>query len=566
MSQCRMVPKATVAAMRWDDKSATRNSNPGLPESRKRGSGWRLLNSAVKSPMLAAGDACATMNPTTGTIRADFSMSAPGAPPVGRVAVIGGGITGLAAAHRLVELAGASGAPAVAVELFEASARPGGCFGTEQVGDYTIETGADSFITDKPWALAVCRRLGLADRLIGIDARYRRALILRGGRTHPAPEGLSLLAPTKFAGLFRTRLLSPAGKLRAAAEYFVPRRRGTGDESIAEFARRRFGRQMYDRVIQPLVGGIYTGDPARLSLAATFPRFVEMEQQWGGLIRGVRGMRAAGGERATDSGVRYGLFATPRGGMSELQNALRDRVAKAATVHVGQRVVGVHRRAEPGSGRGNGFEVETADGGRHAADAVILALPAWQAAELIAAWADELARELAAIEYASSAIVVTGHRLADVAHPLDAAGLVIPHREGRRILAVSFLSRKFPVRAPNGRVILRTFVGGALQPELLENDDGALVTQVREELSALLGVSGAPEIARVVRYNRAMPQYALGHLERVERIERLVSQNAGLELAGNAYRGVGVPDCIHSGEEAAERAWVQVAATANPQA
>lgn len=482
-----------------------------------------------------------------------------------RIAIVGGGITGLAAAHRLVELSKTDAGPALEISLFEGSPRVGGCFGTERIGDYVIETGADSFITDKPWALDLCRRLGLEDQLIGIDARYRRALIVRNGRTHSAPEGLSLLAPTSVAGLFRTGLLSPAGKLRAAAEYFVPRRRATGDESIAEFARRRFGREMYENVIQPLVGGIYTGDPAQLSLAATFPRFVDMEQCSGGLIRAMRARQGSGDGPSSDSGVRYGLFATPRDGMSELQNALRERVLKGARVRMGQRVVSVRRCGESGGGCGQEFDVETADGGRHGANAVILALPAWQAGEMIGSWAGELARELGAIEYASSAIVVTGHRLADVAHPLDAAGLVIPHRERRRILAVSFLSRKFPVRAPEGRVILRTFVGGALQPELLENSDDAMIRLVRDELSELLGVSGAPEFSRVVRYDRAMPQYAIGHLERVARIERLVSQLPGLEVAGNAYRGVGVPDCIHSGEQAAERAWRRVAAGATPQ-
>lgn len=480
-----------------------------------------------------------------------------------RIVVIGGGITGLAAAHRLVELSNAAESPAVTIELFDAADRLGGCFGTEQIGDYVVETGADSFITDKPWALELCRRLGLEDRLIGIDARYRRALIAKGGQLLPLPTGLSLMAPTQFAGLLQTGLLSPIGKLRAAAEYLVPRRRETSEESIGAFAVRRFGREMYDNVIQPLVGGIYTGDPERLSLSATFPRFIAMEQEWGGLIRGVRGMRAASGERATDSGVRYGLFATPCDGMSDLQNALRDRVQQSATIHTGQRVTVMRNRTAE---NGDAFEFETSGGERHAADAVIMALPAWQAAEVISDWAGELVGALREIDYASSAIVVSGHPLSEIKHPLDAAGLVIPHRERRRILAVSFLSRKFPVRAPEGRVILRTFVGGALQPELLDNDDERLSQIVQEELRELLGVGGQPEFVRVVRYHRAMPQYELGHIERVERIEGIAGDIAGLELAGNAYRGVGVPDCIHSGEQAAERVWARLAASAKPQA
>jgi len=469
-----------------------------------------------------------------------------------RIAVIGGGITGLAASHRLVELGGTS---AVAIELFDASTRLGGCFGTERVGDYVIETGADSFVTDKPAGIELVRRLGLESRLIGIDPGFRRALILHKGRTCPVPEGLALLAPGSVRGLLSSPLLSPVGKFRAAAEALVPPRRMTGEESIAAFAIRRFGREMYERVLQPLVGGIYTGDPADLSLAATFPRFIEMEQRHGSLIRAVRQQRKRR-TASTDSGVRYGLFASFRDGMSELQDALRQRIEQAGVqVRHGERVTAV-RRIEPAS-----YEVETEAGNRSRVDAVILALPAFRAAELIGGWAGKLAGALREIEYASSAIVVTGHRLVDVAHPLDAAGLVIPHAERRKILAVSFLSRKFPIRAPAERVILRTFVGGALQPEQLDRDDAALVRLVRDELQTVLGVGGEPEFSRVVRYERAMPQYGLGHVQRVERIELLASQIAGLELAGNAYHGVGVPDCIQSGENAAERVWARAAGT-----
>lgn len=478
-----------------------------------------------------------------------------------RIAVIGGGITGLAAAHRLVELSRSAGAPPVAIDLFDASPRLGGCFGTERVGDYVIETGADSFVTDKPAGIGLVRRLGLESRLIGIDPQYRRALILADGRTSPAPDGLSLLAPGSLRGLLNTTLLSPFGKLRAAGEYFVPRRMATDDESIAAFAIRRFGREMYDRVLQPLVGGIYTGDPAHLSLAATFPRFIEMEQRCGGMIRAMRQQRQAQPAAATDSGVRYGMFATFEDGMSELQTALQQRIQEAGVVvHRNERVA-VVRRFERVADR-SGFELETAAGQVTAATAVVLALPAYGSADLIAAWAGELAGVLREIEYASSAIVVTGYRLSDIPHPLDAAGLVIPQSERRKILAVSFLSRKFPRRAPADRAIVRTFVGGALQPELLERDDVGLERLVRSELQELLGIAAPPEFARVVRYHRAMPQYAIGHLRRLERIEQLAAPIAGLALAGNAYHGVGVPDCIHSGESAAGRVWAQVAESA----
>jgi oxygen-dependent protoporphyrinogen oxidase len=243
--------------------------------------------------------------------------------------------------------------------------------------------------------------------------------------------------------------------------------------------------------------------------------------------------------------------------MSELQDTLQERIERAGLqVHRGIRVTGL-RRIDPSTGP-IGIETQPGGGNCRDVDAVILALPAFRTAELIGSLASDLAGALREIDYASSAIVVTGHRLADVAHPLDAAGVVIPHAERRKLLAVSFLSRKFPTRAPAERVVLRTFVGGALQPQLLERDDAELVRLVRDELDALLGVSGELEFARVVRYERAMPQYTIGHVQRVERIEQLASRIAGLELAGNAYHGVGIPDCIQSGESAAERVWAHV--------
>lgn len=474
-----------------------------------------------------------------------------------RIAVIGGGISGLSAAHRLIELAQQPAAPPVEIELFEAGARVGGCFGSERIGEFLIETGADSFVTDKPWAIDLCRRLGLESRLIAIDPAFRRALIVRKGRTLPAPEGLALLAPARLGGICRSPLISPAGKLRVALEYFVPRRRSAGDESIASFARRRLGREIYERLVQPMVGGIYTGDPERLSLMATFPRFLEMEQRWGSLIRAFRSQ--AGRAQAAASGARYGLFASLDDGMSVLTDALRERIAHTARIHTGRRIARVCHEATTDRSHTPRFHTVATDGETHPSDAVILALPAHQAAELVADDAAQLAAALRQIEYASSAIVVTGHRLEQVAHPLDASGLVVPQREHRKILAVSFLSRKFPARAPAGSAILRTFVGGALQPELLECSDAALQALVEGELRDLLGVSGRPEFVRIVRHSRAMPQYTLGHLDRVQRIEALAAELPGLALAGNAYRGVGLPDCIHSGESAAERAWAQVA-------
>ncbi|MFV0445570.1 MAG: protoporphyrinogen oxidase [Planctomycetaceae bacterium] len=481
-------------------------------------------------------------------------------PAAMRVVVVGGGITGLAAAHRLIEIA-TERQLAVRVSLLEASERIGGVFGTEVVDGYRLERGADMFITDKPWGLDLCRRLGLEERLIAPDPAYRKSLILSKGRPVPTPEAFNLMVPGKLWPILSTPLLSPLGKLRLMCEPFISRRAAAAgeDESLASFVRRRLGRETLDRIVQPLVGGIYTGDPEQLSLAATLPRFQVMEQQQGSLTRGIwRGAenKDTAGNPAADqsaSGARYGLFVSLRDGMGELQEALWNRLQGRVECRRDTVVQRIERQGIANGTDGGDFRLVTTNSSMEC-DAVILALPAYRAGELIADWQPELSGALKGIEYASSAVVVSAHDAADIADPLNAYGLVIPAREQRRILAVSFLHRKFPTRAPAGKAILRTFVGGALQPELCELDDHELAAVVATELRSILGVRGEPELLRVVRYPRAMPQYHVGHLARIQSIEAQQRAIPGLFLCGNAYRGVGLPDCIHDGEVAAESA------------
>lgn len=468
-----------------------------------------------------------------------------------RIAVVGGGLSGLAAANRLLEISRESGR-AIDLHVFESGDHLGGLVGTVERDGYLIDTGADSFITNKPAAIALCRRLGLEDRLQATDARFRGALVLKDGRPYPTPDGFQLLSPTSMWPVLRSPILSWRGKLRLAAEFFVPRKTTPDEESLAAFVRRRFGAEVLDRLVQPLVGGIYTSDPEKLSLAATLPRFIEQEQQFGSLIRAATAARSDGETDRTSGGARYGLFAGLRGGMRDLVEALRQSLTAQSTVRTSVSVRRCAANPEANSTRGR-YVLEFAEGEPETFDGVILTPAAYRVADLIESTDAALAARLRSIEYASSAIVVTGHALAKVAHPLDSFGLVIPHRERRRILAVSFSSRKFPNRAPEGRVLLRTFVGGALQPELFDLDDPALVGLVRDELQATLGVRGEPDFALVVRYPRAMPQFHLGHLDLVANIERLTAAHPGLAIAGHSYHGVGIPDAIHSGEQAAEK-------------
>ena len=460
-----------------------------------------------------------------------------------RLVVVGGGITGLAAAHHALELA-RERRIALELTLVEARERLGGTIATERAGGFLIEAGPDSFLSEKPWALALCRRLGLKDRLARTDDRYRKVFVWHAGRLHPLPDGWELLAPTRLAPFLSSRLFSWPGTLRMAFDLVLPR--GIADdESLGAFVRRRLGREALERVAQPLVAGIYTADPDDLSLTATMPRFAELEKQERSIILGLRRARRRALETGV-SGARWSLFVTLKEGMEDLVAALATRL-QPGTVLLKQRVAGVERR-------GDRWRVATAEGADLDADRVIVATESHAAARMLRYVDPTLATLLAEIPYASSATVTLGYRRADVPHPLDGFGFVVPRTEKRALLACTFSSVKYAGRAPEGDVLLRAFVGGALNEAVLELDDAPLVMRARAELREALGITAAPALARVFRWPKAMPQYHVGHLARVETIERRAGALPGLDLAGGAYRGVGIADCVRSGEAAAERA------------
>jgi oxygen-dependent protoporphyrinogen oxidase len=464
-------------------------------------------------------------------------MSNRPAPP--RIAVIGGGITGLAAAHRLVELSRMRDQP-IALHLFETRSRTGGVITTERSDGYVIEGGPDSFLSEKPAALQLCHRLGIAGDLVGTREEFRRTYIARGTRLAPLPDGFLLMAPTRLWPLLTTPLFSWPGKLRMALDLVLPRRTPPTDESLADFVTRRLGREALERVAQPLVAGIYTADPNRLSLAATMPRFLEMERTERSIILAMwRQRRRALQSPADGSGARWSLFLSFTDGLQRLT----DRLAAALP----EGIVRLGVTVSPLGENGAGWRV-----GEDRYDAVIVAVPAPAAAALLRDRDPLLAGELAAIEYASSAVVTLAFRREDIPHPLDGFGFVVPHTEGRALLAGTFSSLKYPGRCPEELVLIRAFVGGALQPTLLELDDTTLIGRVREELGVLLGIEASPELVRIARWPRSMPQYHLGHRERVARIRTRAAALPRLELAGNAYDGIGIPDCIRSGEQAAE--------------
>lgn len=474
-----------------------------------------------------------------------------GLPRKPRVIVVGAGIAGLAAALRIVHEA-----PEIDLVVCEAGVRPGGVIATERAGDhgeYLIEAGPDSFLTEKPEALRFCDQLGIGDRLVGVQPSAARAYVVYRGRLTPIPEGFRILAPARVGPWLRSPLFSWPGKVRMALDWVLPPGRPMPDESVASFVTRRLGREAFDRVAEPMIGTIYTGDAAALSMAATMPRFVELERRYGSVTRGL----ASGPPAATatisgrasapepEAGRRLGLFAAPVEGMQALVEAAMRRLPAGVL-----RLQTALTSMMPGPGE-RGYVV-TESGERVEADAVVIATPSPAAARLLADVDATLAASLGAIPYASSVSVTLAYRRADLRHPLDAVGFVVPRLERRPILAASFSNVKFPGRAPADRALLRVFLGGTLAPALVEMDDGDLVATVHREMQALLGVGADPLFTRVHRHRSAMPQYLVGHLGLVVEIERRMARHGGLALAGAAYHGVGISDCIRSGERAAD--------------
>lgn len=465
-----------------------------------------------------------------------MTLPPPNAGPPLPIAILGGGISGLAAAHRLTELL-----PGWPIKLYEASPMLGGVLHTEHSANYLIEHSADNFLTRLPWAKELCERVGLASELLPTEASLRRALVVNRGQVVPVPEAFVLMSARKLWPVLSSPVLSLAGKLRLAMEPFIAKRTDTTDESVASFARRRLGIEAFERLVQPLVAGIYTADPELLSMQATLPQFVEMEQKFGSLWRGTRG-QATG----TDSGAQYSAFVAPRGGMGQLVDAIAERLPTGCV----ELSTPIERVEATESGA---WQLQTTSGEVIDASAVIVATPAPRAARLLSQVDEPLSTLLESIKLASTAIVVLGVERAQVATPIPGFGFVVPQVERRQIIAASFSSLKFPDRAPEGRLLIRVFIGGALQPELLDCNDTELVALARQELADLVGLSGEPDFTEVVRWPASMPQYHVRHLDRVEQIEQLTAQHPGLALAGNAYRGVGIPQCIRSGEQAAQQ-------------
>jgi oxygen-dependent protoporphyrinogen oxidase len=465
-----------------------------------------------------------------------------------RIAIIGGGISGLAAAFELEELrrAGAD----IDYVLFEASARLGGVLRTENIDGCIVEAGPDSFITEKPWASDLCRELGLGDQLIGSNDADRKTYILTKGRLVEMPDGLMFMVPTKIVPTGLSPLFSWKTKLRMTQELFHPPRAVDHDESVAAFVERHYGSEMVDRLADPLLSGIYGGEAASLSVRAVLPRFAEMERTHGSLGRAMMAARKNARKKVTAVPRKppAPLFSSLKEGMQHLTETVASRLTPASLL-TNAPVQVIQREGESW--------VVSAGMKSDSFGAVILALPAPAAAQVLRMVSAELSAELAAIQYSSSITVALGYGR-DVRQSLPPGfGFLVPRSEGKKLLAATFVHNKFPHRAPDDRALLRCFFAGRNAESVWTLGDEQIVGIVRNELQQILGpqISGLradPLFARVYKWKSAMAQYGVGHLDRLERIERLRQQLPGLALAGNAYRGIGVPDCVRSGREAAK--------------
>jgi len=474
-----------------------------------------------------------------------------------RVAIIGGGVAGLAAAYEL-EKTRAAGAP-VEYTLFESSARVGGVVASEIAGGAVLERGPDSFLTEKPAAAELCRELGLGDELVGSNDADRKTYIVVRNRLIPLPDGLMFLVPTKLIPTALTPLFSPMTKTRMALELLHPPRRNSNeDESVASLVERHFGAEAVDRLADPLLSGIYGGDAAQLSARTVLPRLVEMEAEFGSLTRGMlaahgrmRAAAAAAKANGRPGSLRTGpraIFTTLRGGLQQMVDALAARI-DPGSVRLSAPVSALAKNA-------TGWTVE-AGGEISLFDAVIAATPSWAAAELLSGVDSQLAEELSAIPYSSSITVNLIYDEASLGPLPEGFGFLVPASEGRTMLACTFVHRKFLGRTPPGKAVLRAFLGGMRNEALLDETDAALISGVRRELTEILSATGLargvePEFAQVSRWRRAMAQYAVGHQGRKQRIAERAAKLDGLRLAGNAYDGIGVSDCIRLGRQAAK--------------
>ncbi len=459
-----------------------------------------------------------------------------------RIAIIGGGISGLSAAYALEE----KRKSAVPLEyvLFESSTRLGGVLVTDHVDGCIVEAGPDSFLTEKPWATDLCKQIGLGDQLIGSNDSDRKTYIVTNRKLVVMPDGLMFMVPTKIIPTVLSPLFSWRTKFRMAAEWFHPPHKATADETVAQMVERHYGPQMVDLLADPLLSGVYGGEASQLSVRSVLPRFADMESQYGSLGRAMLASRKK--IKAASKGPARPLFTSLKDGMQQMIDALVARL-DASALRTNSSVDSMLPQND-----GAAWTI-CASNKTDRFDAVIMATPTQAGAAVLRGSNEKLAQELAGIQYGSSVTVTLGYDEKVRRSLPPGFGFLVPRSEGRRMLAATFVHNKFPHRAPENRAIVRCFLGGARDEQILQSSQEEILEIVRRELREIIGLIAEPLFARVYKWKSAMAQYTVGHLERLQRIESLRQQLPTLALAGNGYSGIGVPDCVRSGTEAAAK-------------
>jgi protoporphyrinogen/coproporphyrinogen III oxidase len=452
-----------------------------------------------------------------------------------RIAIIGGGIAGLTAAFYL-EKARRAGAD-MQWALFEKSDRLGGVIRTERRDGFVIEAGPDSFLSAKSDASQLCHELGIGDQLISSNDATRKTYILVKGKLVPIPQGLEFMVPTRVWPMATTPLFSLKTKFRMASELFSATRKDAGDESVCDFVRRHFGQEMVDRVAEPLLAGVYGGNAERLSVRAVLPRFAEMERQHGSLVRATLRAKAL----ARPGAKPQPLFTSLKNGMQQMVEALAAALPQAS-IRLRQQNIALRQMNDD-------WQIESG-GVNEKFQAVLLAVPAPAAAALLRQFHPSLIEGLARIEYTSTAAVALAY---DHAELPPGHGFLVPRSEGRKLMACTFVHKKFVHRAPGDTMLLRCFFSSSRMPDLLTHSDEALQLFARQELREILEIRAEPRFVQTFRWDRAMAQYETGHLDRVAAMEKIIAAMPGFHIIGNSFHGIGVPDCMKSARLAVEQ-------------
>ncbi|MBI3583520.1 MAG: protoporphyrinogen oxidase [Nitrospinae bacterium] len=474
-----------------------------------------------------------------------------------KIVIIGGGISGLATAYSLEEKAKREG-KSVSITLLEKKNQIGGNILTERVGDFLIEGGPDCFLSEKPWAIELCERLGMGDSLLCTNDKFRKTYILWNGHLHELPEGVILMVPTEIFPLLKSNLISFSGKIRMGMELFIQKNKSNDDESLSQFVCRRLGQEALDKIAAPLVAGVHAEDPDTMSVKSRFPRFVQMEEEYGSLIKGMiakrREMRRAGSK---GNKPKYTMFMTLKDGLSEMPATIV-RNLKSTEILTNREVLNIEKflTSTPDTEKGMvslpNYKISLKNGEVLDADTVVVATPSYETASLLTGIDDSISALLNKIPYTSTATVSLAFKKENISNPMNGFGFLVPRQEKRRITGATWVSRKFSYRSPDDSVLIRCFIGGSHNEKLVFLNDKDMIEMVKGELRDIMGITLEPLLTRIYRWERAMPQYTIGHEGRLSILDKKLSEYPGMFLTGSSYRGSGISECIKDGQITAE--------------